>query len=63
MFVGTANPADSGAYVGNIAYAVSKAAVLASTTPVPTFLFDMSAFGFTTQPAITQARAFWAIAK
>jgi hypothetical protein len=42
--------------VGNIAYALDKAAILASLSPVPTFLIDLTSFGFTMQPANTQAR-------
>ena len=57
MFTATANPADPNIYAGNIAYALEKAAILASVTPVPTFLIDLTSFGFTTQPAITQARS------
>lgn len=43
-------------YVGNMAYALDKAAILGSASPVPTFMIDLTNFGFTTQPAITQAR-------
>ena len=43
-------------YVGNMAYALEKTAILGSASPVPTFMIDLTNFGFTTQPAITQAR-------
>lgn len=47
-------------YAGEIAFAVEKDALLASitnaTVTVPTYFIDLTYFGFTSQPAITQAR-------
>ncbi|BDA51439.1 hypothetical protein COCOBI_18-3170 [Coccomyxa sp. Obi] len=55
IFTATANPSDASNYVGSMAFAISKAAILASAPTVPTFLFDLTSFGFSPQPAITQA--------
>lgn len=55
MFTASANPADPSNYVGSIAFAISKSDILTSAVTAATFIFDLTNFGFSPQPAITQA--------